>query len=70
MLCSLHQIELASEFADRIVALRHGAVVFDGAPAAFDPKVFDAVYGRTPAPARPAPKASLPLHAGALELVP
>jgi len=50
--------------------LRHGAVVFDGAPAAFDPKVFDAVYGRTPAPARPAPEAPLPLHAGTLELVP
>jgi phosphonate transport system ATP-binding protein len=67
VLCSLHQIELACEFADRIVALRHGAVVFDGAPAAFDPKVFDAVYGRAPAPARPAPE--LPLQAGALELV-
>ena len=67
---TLHQMELPWEFADRIVALRHGAVVFDGAPAAFDPKVFDAVYGRTPAPVRPAPEAPLPLHAGALELVP
>ncbi len=70
VLCSLHQIELACEFADRIVALRHGAVVFDGAPAAFDPKVFDAVYGREPAPLRAAPEARAPLHTGALELVP
>lgn len=79
VLCSLHQIELACEFADRIVALRHGAVVFDGVPGAFDPRVFDAVYGRTPDAAhavhaaRPEgltlePEAALPLHAGVLEL--
>jgi phosphonate transport system ATP-binding protein len=80
VLCSLHQIELACEFADRIVALRHGAVVFDGAPGAFDPQVFDAIYGRepvavpVPVPAvrsgehAAEPEVALPLHAGALEL--
>jgi phosphonate transport system ATP-binding protein len=73
VLCSLHQIELACEFADRIVALRHGAVVFDGAPGAFDPQVFDAVYGRAPAAVRPGghiaePEVVLPLHTGVLEL--
>jgi phosphonate transport system ATP-binding protein len=78
VLCSLHQIELACEFADRIVALRRGVVVFDGAPRTFQPQVFDAIYGRgdtapesVPA-ARPSmagePEAALPLHAGALEL--
>ncbi|MEZ5664575.1 MAG: phosphonate ABC transporter ATP-binding protein [Burkholderiaceae bacterium] len=45
VLCSLHQIDLACAFADRIVALREGQVVFDGAPAGFDPRVFESIYG-------------------------
>lgn len=35
VLCSLHQVDLAREFADRIVGMRDGRVVFDGAPAEF-----------------------------------
>lgn len=73
VLCSLHQIELACEFADRIVALRQGTVVFDGPPHAFDPKVFDAIYGRTAAVAAPPerrtePGAAQPRLADVLEL--
>lgn len=30
VLCSLHQVDLACEFADRIVAMRKGELVFDG----------------------------------------
>jgi phosphonate transport system ATP-binding protein len=56
-LVSLHQVELARTFADRIVALRAGRVVFDGPPAALDPA---AVYGRSPA--RPSPTASNGVH--------
>ena len=33
VLCSLHQVDLAREFADRIVGMRDGRVVFDGTPA-------------------------------------
>jgi len=44
VLCSLHQIDLAREFADRIVALRDGQVVFDGTPAAFDDASAVAIY--------------------------
>lgn len=32
VLCSLHQLDLARRFADRIVALKDGRVVFDGTP--------------------------------------
>ena len=32
ILCSLHQVELARQFGDRIVGMRDGAVVFDGPP--------------------------------------
>jgi phosphonate transport system ATP-binding protein len=45
VLCSLHQIDLAREFGDRIVALRQGAVAFDGLPSAFTDSVIERVYG-------------------------
>ncbi len=35
VLCSLHQVELAREFGDRIVGMRAGRIVFDGTPAEF-----------------------------------
>lgn len=35
VLCSLHQVDLAREFGDRIVGMRDGRVVFDGTPAEF-----------------------------------
>lgn len=79
VLCSLHQIELAREFADRIVALRGGVVMFDGAPHAFEPQVFDEVYGRhvdavdagIVPERRPLPSSRLqPVPGDLLELVP
>jgi phosphonate transport system ATP-binding protein len=44
VLCSLHQIDLALRFADRIVALRAGRVAFDGTPAQFNANVVDRLY--------------------------
>jgi phosphonate transport system ATP-binding protein len=44
VLCSLHQVDLAREFADRIVALRHGVMVFDGPAGAFDEATAHALY--------------------------
>lgn len=32
VICSLHQLDLARAFADRIIGMRSGQVVFDGAP--------------------------------------
>ena len=45
VLCSLHQIELARAFADRIVALRAGQLVFDGPPESLDRAAIAAIYG-------------------------
>lgn len=42
--CSLHQVELAREFADRIVAVRQGVVVFDGPASEFDDAQAAALY--------------------------
>jgi phosphonate transport system ATP-binding protein len=36
VICTLHQLEYALEFADRIVALRQGSVFFDGHPGDLD----------------------------------
>jgi phosphonate transport system ATP-binding protein len=41
---NLHQLEFAREYADRIVALRGGRVVFDGRPDDVNDDVYQAVY--------------------------
>jgi len=55
VLCTLHQVDLAREFADRLVALRGGEVVFDGAPDRLDDAGLEAVFGAYRA--RPVPSA-------------
>ncbi len=45
VVCSLHQVEFAIEFADRIVALRDGEVVFDDGPAALTTDRLHQIYG-------------------------
>jgi phosphonate transport system ATP-binding protein len=52
VLCSLHQLELAREFADRIIGISHGRVVYDGAPAGLHDAVLRRIYvGADGAPA-------------------
>jgi len=41
----LHQVELASAFADRIIGIAHGRVVFDGPPSILDEAALEAIYG-------------------------
>jgi phosphonate transport system ATP-binding protein len=42
---NLHNVPLARRFCPRILGLVHGAVVFDGPPAALDDAVLQRVYG-------------------------
>ncbi len=42
---SLHQLEYARAYADRIVGLSQGAVVFDGPPSNLTEDVLDEIYG-------------------------
>lgn len=46
---SLHQLEFARRYADRIVALAQGAVVFDGPPSRFGRTEVSRIYGSTSA---------------------
>ena len=43
---SLHQVDLAREFADRIVALAGGNVVYDGSAAGLDDVMLERLYGK------------------------
>lgn len=52
---SLHQLEYARRFADRIVGLANSQVVFDGPPEALTDEVLSLIYASAPAsPATPA----------------
>jgi phosphonate transport system ATP-binding protein len=44
VICTLHQVEYAIEFADRIVALRKGRVFFDGHPRDMDAATQEQLY--------------------------
>jgi len=44
VLCSLHQVDLAREFGDRIVGMRDGKIVFDGTPEEFTDERMEALY--------------------------
>lgn len=47
---SLHQVDLAQRFADRIIGLTAGRIVVDGPPAAVDQAALRAIYGPSDAP--------------------
>jgi phosphonate transport system ATP-binding protein len=44
---SLHQLEFAKRYADRIIALSHGRIVFDGPPARLGRPEIESIYGST-----------------------
>lgn len=45
VLCSLHQVGLACEHADRLIGLREGRIVFDVAASTFGSSLADRLYG-------------------------
>jgi len=45
VLCSLHFLSLARTYATRIIALKGGGIVFDGAPLDIDDARFREIYG-------------------------
>ena len=44
VLCNLHQVGYAREFADRVIGIHAGRVVFEGRPDALDPQALDRIY--------------------------
>jgi phosphonate transport system ATP-binding protein len=45
---NLHQVELAKEFADHIVGIGRGVVIFDGSPAQLDQDTLNDIYRSDP----------------------
>ena len=46
VLCSLHFLDLVHRYADRVIALNEGELVFEGLPAEIDDDKFEEIYGR------------------------
>jgi phosphonate transport system ATP-binding protein len=44
---NLHFLDLATAYADRIIGLRAGSLVFDGSGSEADASVFESIYGRS-----------------------
>ena len=56
VLCSLHQLELAREFADRLIALREGRIVYDGPPEGLEARATHTdIYGESSPPPQDTP---------------
>jgi len=45
-LVSLHTLELTREYADRVIGLRHGQILFDGPAKELTESIVDAIYQR------------------------
>lgn len=46
VLCSLHFLDLVHRYADRVIALNEGKMVFDGLPQDIDDRRFKEIYGQ------------------------
>ncbi|MCC6574933.1 MAG: phosphonate ABC transporter ATP-binding protein [Planctomycetes bacterium] len=46
VLCTLHQVELARQFADRVIGMRDGTVVYDGPPSGLCGEALDLIYDK------------------------
>jgi phosphonate transport system ATP-binding protein len=42
---NIHNVELAKRFADRIIGMSKGAIVFDGNPSALEERHLIEIYG-------------------------
>jgi phosphonate transport system ATP-binding protein len=45
VLVNMHDVELAKRFADRVIGMAEGRIVFDGRPADLDDAMLKKIYG-------------------------
>jgi phosphonate transport system ATP-binding protein len=45
VVCNLHQIDFAREYAERIIGLSQGKLIFDGPPSALTDGILEQIYG-------------------------
>jgi phosphonate transport system ATP-binding protein len=46
VICSLHFLDLVHQYADRVIALKDGKLVFEGSPKEIDDEKFKEIYGK------------------------
>jgi phosphonate transport system ATP-binding protein len=63
VITTLHHIEYARRYADRVLALRQGRLVFDGPPAELSESVLGAVFGDAAVSPPDAPAVGAPVAA-------
>lgn len=49
VLMNSHNVDQALRYSDRVIGLRQGGVVFDGAPEDLTPRCLETIYGKEPA---------------------
>ena len=65
VLCNLHQVGYATEFADRVIGVHAGRVVFEGLPGSIDAQALTRIYpGLEGAPAAQAELEDIPTALG------
>lgn len=62
VMINIHNVTEAKEYTDRIVGMRYGRIIFDGAPAKLDEAAMEEIYSGSPAADR---AASMPEKASA-----
>ena len=67
VICSLHFLSLARRYGTRVVALKGGAVAFDGRPDAIDERRFKEIYGEDAVEVEIGPERSQPQPMSATE---
>jgi phosphonate transport system ATP-binding protein len=45
VIVNIHNVELARRFADRVIGMANGEIVFDGTPSALDHAILSRIYG-------------------------
>lgn len=50
ILINIHHVDLALEFADRVIGIRDGDIVFDGPVSQVDDSILDIIYNGAPIP--------------------
>jgi phosphonate transport system ATP-binding protein len=48
VICNLHQVDFAREYAERIIGLSQGKVIFDGSPSTLTNDIINQIYGIRP----------------------
>jgi phosphonate transport system ATP-binding protein len=60
VITTLHHVDYARRYADRVLGFRHGALVFDGAPAALDEVALERIFGPPAVAPEAVPEYALP----------